>query len=93
MRHLAKGMLAKLALLLAVVHSNRRIELLDVCVSMLDRGDRSDLAARILERYTTVDPVSPKGWRGWLDANPDGRRQPRSNRDEADSKHVVRPVR
>ena len=51
--------------------SNRRIELLDRCVSMLERGDRIDVAARILGRYTTVDQVSPEAWRGWLETNRD----------------------
>jgi hypothetical protein len=49
--------------------SNRRVELLDKCISMLEQRDRSDKARRILKRYTTEDFSDAKGWRTWLDAN------------------------
>jgi hypothetical protein len=49
--------------------SNRKVELLDRCVSMLERGDRPDLALRILKRYTTEGFSDAKQWRSWLAAN------------------------
>ena len=49
--------------------SNRKLELLDQCVSMLERNDRTELALRILRRYTTQDFSDAQGWRSWLDAN------------------------
>jgi hypothetical protein len=51
--------------------SNRKVELLDKCVSMLAQGDRSDLALRILKRYTTEDFATAEGWRTWLEAQRD----------------------
>ena len=51
--------------------SNRKVQLLDKCVAMLEQGDRPDLARRILTRYTTVSFADAKGWRSWLDANRD----------------------
>jgi hypothetical protein len=49
--------------------SNRRVELLETCVSMLERGDRTDLASRVLKRYTTESFSDAKRWRSWLNAN------------------------
>jgi hypothetical protein len=49
--------------------SNRKVELLDKCVSMLEHDDRPDLARRILGRYTTEHFPGAKGWRTWLEAN------------------------
>jgi len=49
--------------------SNRKVELLDTCVSMLEQGDRPDLARRVLERYTTERFPDAAGWRTWLKAN------------------------
>jgi hypothetical protein len=49
--------------------SNRKLALLERCVSMLEQGDRSDLAARILRRYTPEAFATPREWRAWLNAN------------------------
>jgi hypothetical protein len=49
--------------------SNRKVELLDACVSMLEQGDRPDLARRILARYTTEMFADAAGWRAWLESN------------------------
>jgi hypothetical protein len=49
--------------------SNRKAELLDACVSMLERGDRPDLARRLLERYTTERFADATAWRKWLETN------------------------
>jgi hypothetical protein len=49
--------------------SNRKVELLDRCVAMLEQGDRPELASRVLKRYTTHDFADAKGWRSWLEAN------------------------
>jgi len=32
-----------------------KIEILDVCVAIIERGDRPELALRLLRRYTTED--------------------------------------
>lgn len=49
--------------------SNRDIRLLDKCVSMLERGDRPDLARRLLHRYTEENFTTAAEWRRWLEAN------------------------
>ncbi len=49
--------------------SNRKHELLDQCVAMLERADRPELALRILRRYTTEDLSEARPWRSWLEAN------------------------
>ncbi len=49
--------------------SNRKVELLDACVSMLERNDRPEPARRILERYTTERFADASRWRSWLDAH------------------------
>ncbi len=49
--------------------SNRKIELLETCISMLERNDRRELATRILERYTTEHFSSAQEWRAWLNTN------------------------
>jgi hypothetical protein len=51
--------------------SNRKVELLERCVSMLKRGEDPDLALRILKRYTTEDFVAARDWESWLAANRD----------------------
>jgi hypothetical protein len=51
--------------------SNRKIELLDKCVALLDRGDQADMAMRILKRYTNERFAGAKEWRSWLEANRD----------------------
>lgn len=47
--------------------SNRKIELLDRCVRMLEENDQEELALRILKRYTTEDFDKAAEWRAWLD--------------------------
>jgi hypothetical protein len=49
--------------------SNRKVELLDTCIAMLERGDRPELARRILERYTNERFADAARWRKWLEAN------------------------
>jgi hypothetical protein len=49
--------------------SNRKVELLEKCIAMLEQADRPDLASRILKRYTTEDCQTPQEWRSWLEAN------------------------
>jgi hypothetical protein len=51
--------------------SHRKVELLDTCVAMLEKVDRTDLALRILRRYTLGDFADAEGWRCWLVANRD----------------------
>jgi hypothetical protein len=47
--------------------SNRKVEILDRCVRMLEEGDRSELALRILRRYTTENLQDASAWRAWLE--------------------------
>ena len=49
--------------------SNRKVELLDRCVSMLEKYDRPELALRLLKRYTHEVFAFAEQWRGWLDNN------------------------
>jgi hypothetical protein len=49
--------------------SNRKMELLDRCIAMIEQGDRADLALRVLKRYTTESFTGAQDWRAWLDAN------------------------
>jgi hypothetical protein len=53
----------------AVGPPNDKVEQLDACVAMLERGDRAELAMRVLKRYTTENFADAKGWRSWLDTN------------------------
>lgn len=47
--------------------SNRKLELLDRCVTLLETD--KELALRILKRYTTEDFSTPEGWKVWLEQN------------------------
>jgi hypothetical protein len=49
--------------------SNRKVELLETCVSMLERGHRPELARRVLKRYTTEAFPEASQWRSWFEAN------------------------
>jgi hypothetical protein len=49
--------------------SNRRPEMLERCVAMLQSNDRPELATRLLKRYTSEDIATAAQWRTWLDAN------------------------
>jgi hypothetical protein len=53
----------------AIKSSNRRIETLDRCISMLEKNDRPELALRLLKRYTEESFDTPAQWRAWLDKN------------------------
>jgi hypothetical protein len=46
--------------------SNRKVELLDRCVRLLEKGDKADVARRVLERYTTEHFKEARQWRAWL---------------------------
>jgi hypothetical protein len=49
--------------------SNRNITLLERCIAMLEQGDRTDLALRVMKRYTTESFSSAAAWKAWLDAH------------------------
>lgn len=49
--------------------SNRRAEILDKCIGMLERGEEPELARRVLERYTTERFATAVEWREWLAKN------------------------
>ena len=49
--------------------SNRKIELLERCITMLEKDDQAELAARILNRYTTERFSRAGEWRAWLEKN------------------------
>ena len=51
--------------------SNRKIELLDKCITMLEKRDRPELASRMLRRYTTESFTDADQWRRWLEASRD----------------------
>lgn len=50
---------------------NNDIRLLDTCISMLEKKENTELATRILQRYTLCRFTSPLEWRKWFDANRD----------------------
>jgi hypothetical protein len=47
--------------------SNRKVELLDRCVSMLEKGEKAELSLRVLRRYTSESFADAKEWRAWLE--------------------------
>ena len=47
--------------------SNRKVELLDHCVSMLENEKKVDLALDILKRYTSESFADAKSWKSWLE--------------------------
>jgi hypothetical protein len=49
--------------------SNRKVELLEKCIKMLEKGEEPALAQRVLERYSTEKFASAKEWRDWLTKN------------------------
>jgi hypothetical protein len=50
--------------------ANRDPALLEKCVSMLEKGDRKDLAQRLLERYTDQKHgADAAAWRRWLEVS------------------------
>jgi hypothetical protein len=50
---------------------NNDVALLRRCVEMLEQNDRTDLARRILMRYTPEKFTRPADWRQWLDQHHD----------------------
>jgi len=51
--------------------SNRKVETLDVCVGMLEKGEKMDVARRILKRYVAENFSTAAEWRKWLTENRD----------------------
>jgi hypothetical protein len=49
--------------------SNRSTDMLEKCISMLDKDENDPLARRLLERYTTEKFSTAKEWRTWYDKN------------------------
>jgi hypothetical protein len=49
--------------------SNRQVEMLDRCVSMLEQNQQPELALRLLQRYTQENYGTGAEWRAWLDKN------------------------
>jgi hypothetical protein len=49
--------------------SNRKVDLLEHCIDMLAKGEKPELALRILKRYTFENFVAGRQWRDWLDKN------------------------
>jgi len=45
---------------------NNNIKLLEIAVNMLKKGDRTDMAKRILERYTKESFKTSKDWVAWF---------------------------
>jgi hypothetical protein len=49
--------------------SNRKVELLERCISLLEDQEKRDLGQRILKRYTLENFTESKQWREWLEKN------------------------
>jgi Disulphide bond corrector protein DsbC len=49
--------------------SNRSAEMLEKCISMLEKNGNDALAHRLLERYTTEKFATAKEWKAWYDKN------------------------
>lgn len=49
--------------------SNREVQVLDKCVELLKNNEQTDLARRILLRYTDESFASPVEWENWLKTN------------------------
>lgn len=49
--------------------SNRKIELLERCISLLEKEEKAALARRILKRYTHEQFADATEWRDWLEKN------------------------
>lgn len=46
--------------------SNHNVKLLETCVEMLKRNDQTELALRVLKRYTAQSFTTAKEWSNWL---------------------------
>jgi hypothetical protein len=53
----------------AVGPSNRSVEFLDRCVTMLEKKQKPDRALELLRRYTNETFANAAEWRKWLDEN------------------------
>lgn len=51
--------------------SNRKIELLETCIALLNKDKDTELANRILKRYTNENFNSVKEWTSWFQLNKD----------------------
>jgi hypothetical protein len=51
--------------------SNRSLELLERCIALLEKGERVELAWRVLERYTDHAFQTPQQWSDWLSEHRD----------------------
>lgn len=49
--------------------SNHDVKLLDACVNMLKKGDRPQLALKVLKKYTAENFETAKEWGDWLSKN------------------------
>lgn len=49
--------------------SNHDVKMLDTCVAMLKKGNRADLALRVLKKYTWENFNTAKEWENWLSKN------------------------
>jgi len=49
--------------------SNRKVEILEKCVGLLEKGRDTAMAMRVLRRYTMEVFASPGEWRDWLTQN------------------------
>lgn len=49
--------------------SNHDVKMLDACIAMLKKGDRTDLALRVLKKYTWENFGTAKEWDNWLSKN------------------------
>ena len=49
--------------------SNHDIKLLDACIDMLKKNDRTELALTVLKRYTAENFTTAKEWSDWLSKN------------------------
>jgi len=49
--------------------SNRSLEILEKCISMLEKDENDALARRLLDRYTNEKFTTAEEWRGWYEKN------------------------
>lgn len=49
--------------------ANNDIQLLEKCIAMLETNEQTDLAQKLLEKYTTEKFVSAEEWRKWFKKN------------------------
>jgi Disulphide bond corrector protein DsbC len=51
--------------------SNRKVELLEKCVALLEKGEQEEKALRVLRRYTQEGFSDAQRWRSWLNVHRD----------------------